>query len=290
MSTAEHENPAADQAAEDEFDQAFNEFAGGSSAEDLTQDNEPDTDPAPQAADESDGDSDSGGDSGNADPAPASLDDLKRQLEEARNAARDFEHRFKSEVGRQTAYQRQIQELRQQLQNPPAQAGQQRELSARMKAIADDFPELATAFQEELQDAVGRVRSEVDQHLQPIRQREQEAYLRSEESRVREAYPDFTDTVRSTEFQTWFSQQPEAVRSLAGSPLAQDALAVLDYYTGGQRFQQQAGSSPVKDVQARRQSALQKHTSVRSSAPAPVTDAPDDFESAFNYYAKRLGK
>lgn len=285
MSTEELDVQAAQGAAEDEFEQAFKEFASA----DREQDDTPDTDGAPEQdapATESEG--------GEVGAAPAqkelSAEELKQQLEEARKAAQDFEHRFKSEVGRQSAYQRQIQELKAQLSNnPPQTQAQQRRLSERMAKIAEDFPELAQAFQEELSEAIGQVRQEVDQHLQPIRQKEQESYYRLEEDRVREAYPDFQDVVRSTEFQTWFQQQPEAVRSLAASPMAQDAIAVLDYYTGGTRFKQEPNPQ-VRSVQAKRQAAMERHTSVRNTAPAPVTDAPDDFESAFNYYAKRLGK
>ena len=283
MSTEELEVQAAPEAAADEFEQAFAEFAGGSSDTEAPQTEEAPEQEAPATEPEG-----SEADPAGMAPEPT-VDDLKRQLEETRRAAQDFEHRFKSEVGRQTAYQRQIHELKQQLQSPPQTQAQQRRLSERMTKIAEEFPELAQAFQEELSEAIGQVRQEVDQHLQPIRQKEQESYYQLEEGRVREAYPDFNGVVRSTEFQTWFAQQPEAVRSLAASPLAQDAIAVLDYYTGGKRFQKEPNAK-VQQVQARRQEALQRHTSVRNTAPAPVTDAPDDFESAFNFYAKRLGK
>lgn len=284
MSTEELDVQAAQGAAEDEFEQAFKEFSGSAAKADDTLDDETPEQIAPAADSEA-----GGGEQNTPTHAEPTVEELKRQLEETRKAAQDFEHRFKSEVGRQTAYQRQIQELKQQIQNPPQTQAQQRRLSERMAKIAEDFPELAQAFQEELSEAIGQVRQEVDQHLQPIRQKEQESYYRLEEDRVREAYPDFNDVVRSTDFQTWFSQQPEAVRSLAASPMAQDAIAVLDYYTGGKRFQQEPNAK-VQQVQARRQDALQRHTSVRNTAPAPVTDAPDDFESAFKFYARRLGK
>lgn len=280
MSTEELESQAAPEAASgDEFETAFAEFANTEApAEESVEDETPE----PEApADESE--------PGQADPSP-SVEELMAELERTRKSAQDFEHRFKSEVGRQAAYQRQINELKTQLQaSPNPTKAEQRRLSERMEKIAEDFPELAQAFQEELEEAIGTVRKEVDSHLQPIRQREQEAHYQLEEQRVAEAYPDFQDIVRSTEFQSWFSEQPEAVRNLATSPLAQDALAVLDYYTGGTRFRQEPNAQ-VQQVQARRQAAMQRNTSVRSTAPAPVTDAPDDFESAFNYYAKRLGK
>lgn len=286
MSTVELESPAALEAAEgDEFEHAFAEFAAAQDGEaeavvDAPDQEDPAHDPAQAEPPEREA----------SEPAPPTIEALTAELEQARQAASDFEHRFRSEVGRQAAYQRQISELKAQIQSTPnPTSAQQRTLSERMTKIADDFPELAQAFQEELEEAIGAVRQELDQNLQPIRQREQEAYLQMEERRVAEAYPDFQNVVRSTEFQAWFSEQPEAVRSLAASPLAQDAIAVLDYYTGGQRFRQEPNAQ-VQQVQSRRQAAMERNTSVRTSAPAPVADAPDDFESAFNYYAKRLGK
>lgn len=286
MSTAELEQSAADPAAEsDEFDQAFKEFAGqdDDAPEGAAQDDAPEPE-APADAPEP-----------KREANQPTVESLMAELEATRKAAQDFEHRFKSEVGRQTAYQRQIQELKAQLQSLPQQAAtqaQQKRLSDRMAKIAEDFPELAEVLQEELNSVVSSVRQELDQNLQPIRQREQETYYQMEEQRVAQTYPDFAEVVRSTDFQRWFSEQPEAVRQLASSPYAQDAIAVLDYYTGGARFkQQQAEPNPaVNQVQARRQAAMERNVSVKNSAPAPVSDAPDDFESAFNFYARRLGK
>lgn len=286
MSTEELEQSAAPEAAESEFDQAFKEFAVQSDAPEASETPiEPEREapaddyvetPAPEAA-------------------QPTVEELMAELEETRKAASDFEHRFKSEVGRQTAYQRQIQELKTQLQTLPQQAttqAQQKKLSDRMARIAEDFPELAEVLQEELNEAITGVRQEMDQSLQPIRQREQEAYYQMEEQRVAQTYPDFSEVVRSTDFQRWFSEQPEAVRSLASSPYAQDAIAVLDYYTGGQRFAEQAAAAnpQVNQVQVRRQAAMERNVSVRNSAPPPVTDAQDDYYSAFDYYAKRVGK
>lgn len=283
MSTEELTQPAADEAADAEFEQAFNEFSHA------------DTDVA-ELPDTDDSDNPPEPDTAPAETPQPTVEQLMAELEQTRTLAQDFEHRFKSEVGRQAAYQRQVQELKTQLQALPQQAStatQQKKLSNRMAKIAEDFPELAEVLQEELSEAISTVRQELDQNLQPIRQREQEAYYAREEQRVAEAYPNFADVVRSTQFHRWFAEQPEAVRSLAASPYAQDAIAVMDYFTGGARFKQPQAVAPnpqVGEVQARRQAAMQRNVSVKNSAPAPVTDAPDDYESAFNFYAKRLGK
>lgn len=211
--------------------------------------------------------------------------DVAAKLAAAEQAARDWEHRFKSEVGRQTALQRKVGELEAQLKERPQSQQAQRQYSDRMQALMQDFPEIATALQEELETQLAAVRNEVRQAVEPMKQQEEQRRYQAEEARVKEKYPDFAETVNSREFLDWFQTQPEAVRSLAASPFANDTLAVLDYYSATRP--RPVENAEVQQIAQRRQQSLERNVSVRNSAPAPIADAPDDFEAAFNHYSRQ---
>lgn len=217
-------------------------------------------------------------------------DDLDARIAAAEKAAKDYEHRYKSEIGRQTALQKKVQELQAQLEQRPQAAASQRQYTERMQNLMGEFPEIASALQEELDARLAEVRNEVQSAVAPMKQQEEARQYQAEESRVREIYPDFVDVVKSQDFMDWFERQPPAIKDLASSPHANDALAVMDYYTGYKGRNQAAANPEVQDTIAKRQAALQRNVSVKNTAPAPVSDGPDDFESAFEYFARKRNK
>lgn len=272
-------------AAEDQsFEEAFAEFAsadsGSGEAAEAVGNNAPDKGeiPAAELADPETGEA-------LKQQAGESDQDFAARLTAAEEAARQWEHKFKSEIGRQTALQRKVQELETQLRSQPQTQQAQRQYSQRMAQLMEDYPEIAGALQEELDSVVGSVREEVRQIAEPLKQQEQQRRYQAEEAQVRERYPDFVEVVNTPEFLDWFQSQPSAVQALAASQEANDAIAVMDYFTASRR--QQAANPEVQNIQAKRQQALQRNVSVRNTAPAPVADAPDDFESAFKYFARK---
>ena len=278
MSVEQSQESAALEAADEgtEFEQAFAEFSSGEQ-EEVTEQETPEETQEPESeaqpvAEESD------------------YERLKRELEETRKAAQDYEHRFKSEVGRQTAYQRQIQDLKAQIQAAPNQTqAQRKQLSSRMTELMGDYPEIAEAVSDEISEAIRATRDEISSQLRPFHEREKQAAYQTQEAAVKAAYPDFEQIAGSTEFANWFANQPQSVRSLAGSRDPQEAIAVLDYFTGGARFKttEPQGNSQVQQIKEQRQATLQRNQSVRNTAPPPVGDSADDFESAFQYFANK---
>lgn len=274
------EADAAPVAAEDQsFEEAFAEFSQSEAPVAEPEQQVPDQDPAAGAEAEA----------VTGDPLTQQVgesdQDFASRLTAAEAAAKDWEHKFKSEVGRQTALQRKVQELETQLRSQPQTQQAQRQYSQRMQHLMEDFPEIATALQEELDSVVGSVREEVRKISEPLKQQEQQRQYLAEEAAVREKYPDFAEVVNTPEFLDWFQAQPDAVQALAASPAARDAIAVMDYFSAGRR--PVAANQEVQNIQARRQQSQQRHVSVRNSAPAPIADSPDDFESAFNYFARK---
>ena len=286
--TVENEVQAAPEAATDEFETAFAEFSKARAAESNEQAADEaasaDTDDNEPAAAETQA---TGEQTEVAQEQPAQEDDVAKKLADAEKRAKDLEQRLKSDLGRQSALQRKVQELQAQLEAGPKTQKSERDYTAKMKQLMADFPEIAEAVQEELDSRLAAIKDEVQSVVTPIRAKEQEQELVSAETKVKEVYPDFVATVNSPEFVEWYRKQPAAVQSLAGSKDPQDAIAMLDYFTGGKRGAPPQADPQIQEIKARREQALQRNVTVRNTSATPIADAPDDYEAAFAYFAKK---
>lgn len=273
------ETEAATAAEDQSFEDAFAEFSGASTAPDQDETQAEETQQAeeqteqPEAIEQKVGESDK---------------DFETRLRAAEEAAATWEHKFKSEVGRQTALQRKVGELEAQLKERPQSQQAQRQYSERMQGLMSDFPEIAQALQEELETQLATVREEVQQAVAPMKQQEEQRQYAAEEQQVIAKYPEFAQTVNTREFLEWFQDQPEAVQALAASPKARDAIAVMDYYSANRR--QVAANPEVQNIMAKRNASLERNVAVRNTAPAPVADGPDDFDAAFAHFARKRNK
>jgi chromosome segregation ATPase len=276
--TEQNEVQAATEAAADEFETAFAEFSKARDTDD--------TEAAAEAAEGADENTRTLEATEAAQEPAAQEDDVAQKLADAEKRAKDLEQRLKSDLGRQSALQRKVQELQAQLEAGPKTQKSEREHSAKMKQLMADFPEIAEAVQEEMDARLSAVKNEFQSVVTPIKAREQEQELVVAEQRVKEIYPEFVATVNSPEFVEWYRKQPAAVQSLAGSKDPQDAIAMLDYFTGGKRGVPQADPK-IQEIKDRRDAALQRNVTVRNTSAPPVTDAPDDFDTAFQFFAKK---
>lgn len=265
----EQVNAAENPAAEDEFETAFAEFAKAREGDEQVTEDEP---VEVEAAD--------------TDEAEAPIEEEEKpewqvRLEEAEKRASDWEHRYKSDLGRQAALQKKIADLESKLQESAPKSEETRaEYSERMQGLMEDYPEIAQALQEELDRRLGGMKQELSPVFEERQQRERDAAV----AQVRDKYPDFDRTVNSQEFIEWYVQQPVSIQRLAGSQDPADAIAMLDYYSAISR---PASNPAVQEIREKRNQSLARNVTVRNTAPAPTGDAPDDFEAAFRFYAKQ---
>lgn len=284
----EHQTDAANPAAEgDEFEK---EFARISRERDGIDDDAAASAPADQDTDHEDDegfDREAAAAEAETDATDAPSDEDKPewqvQLEQAEKRAADWEHRYRSDLGRQAALQKKIADLEAKLQDSGQRSDETRsEYSERMQNLMQDYPEIAEALQEELDRRLGGVKQELAPMFEERQRRERD----TAEAAVLEVHPDFKEAVQSQEFVDWFSKQPDAVQRMGASDDPRDAIAVLDFYKAlnGKAVQ----SNPaVQQIREKRSRALERNVTVRNTAPAPVGDAPDDFETAFRYYAQK---
>lgn len=294
---------------EDDFDSAFDEYAGGDGGEPRDTDNDFE---GGEQDDDRARDDDQGGQD---DSAPADEDMTPRERELQAQLER-LRHSEASQRGRLGAYQRQINELQRRVQErqqaaPQPQAAQRQapagqdpenddqqrqDMAEAMgsddwETFKEDFPDMARALEARL-ETDRRERAQLEQRLaqyepalQSMQQQAQEEHLKVQEDALAARHPDWREVVAAPEFAEWLNQQPESLQALTTSEDAAEAAALLDMYRA-----QAGGAAPAGSREGtpdKRQQRLAAAQSVgRRGAPRRGA-VDDDFDAAFDHYAAK---
>lgn len=301
----------AENAAGDDFETAFAEFAVGGGAGEST-----DEDRTPASADHAP--STSNGEDVPADDPWARADErLRAEHDDLMRRHADLEHRYRSDEGRVGALQRRINQLTAELEGTktkhPAPSSED---DGYWKELSEDFPEIAYAIEKKLQHErtamLEKLREEVNGAVTPLRTAEEQRLLDREKSLLSTpvedggyGMPDWINVVRSNEFGEWLQEQPEQVRQLATSQAARDAAYLINLYkamTGNHAASPTSGQagaaggrtgSPeeVNRIMERRARQLKEGAGVETARVVKKMNAvPDDFEAAFNVFAQKRTK
>ncbi|MGS2743603.1 hypothetical protein ACU6TU_08400 [Halomonas sp. LS-001] len=273
--------------ADDEFDSAFDEYAGKSTAPDERDEYYREEAPEPEPA-----------------PEPAPEPDVSERLKTLETENQKLRHSDASQRGRLGAYQRQINELQQQLQQRQQQTqhanGQEKtdderrdEVAQEMgsddwQAFKDDFPDMARAVEARLdtdrqkQAQLAQQIASLQSAVQPIQQQAHEQAIQSEYARLEDRHSDWRDVIRAPEFKTWLQVQNPAIKALAASDSADDASALIDFYKG-----MVPTGNNSRATHDKRQDRLASAQTVSRRGAAQQRGTPEDFDAAFDHYAAK---
>lgn len=305
-----------------DFDDAFEEFAAappgleGAGAPDEAGNPEPPDDDAADApkggqAESGPGDDDGQGGSQGGDGARGDDGDGAQEAEDpvaaARREVEEWKHRYNSDLGRQAALQRKIQEQEQMLRQLQQQAQQQAQQKpqepkregdeapdgsgmsdAEWTALQQDFPEFAKAIEFKLsriEEQYGRKLSQLERMEQARQAQQQEAYITKQYQALEAEHPDYREIAGDPSFATWLQQQPRQIQEISNSWDARETAYLLRLY------KQDAGGAQQQpaDIQARRQRQLQQAQSVSGRAGRSGGNQPpaDDYDAAFDFFASQ---
>lgn len=214
--------------------------------------------------------------------------------------------RLRSDDGRVAAYQQRYTEARaraeelqtklQALETKPATATtsrQQQDAKDELDELAQEFPELSKQINIRFEKLIQRLVPPAQQPAaaepdrpttkpQPAANADVEDLAR-EYAALQAAHPDYKQVSGSPEFVAWIKAQPTAVVGLAGSNRAADAIYVMDTFKADRQRRNEAAAAAKKQADRQR---LAASVGVRST-PSRAATPPDDFESAFEFYASR---
>lgn len=256
---------------------------------------------------------------------PSSLDEILVELPPERAAAfqglvQKTQHQLRSDSGRMAAMQKLYHEAKQQAaaKEAEANAAAQRikELEERAKQpmtkaeaeqVASDldvakddfekeFPEFSNAVNVRIETGLKKLLSQLQPPAsQPAPQPQQDRQppseaatpeidaLTSQYAALEAAHPDWRQAVSSPTYRAWKEVQTPEVQRLIESNDASDAIRVIDRFKTDLAIVRRRAETVRKDVNRQR---LEQNVGIKGGAPRPSA-IPDDFESAFNYYAAK---
>jgi hypothetical protein len=191
----------------------------------------------------------------------------------------EVEYQADSDSGRVSALSRKLYETRQGMPTPLAE-GSPEPTFDKWNTLKEEYPDIAGGTAEKLGELEARVERMVEDRLAPIREMEEQRYIDSQVAQVKGAYPDWQDTVHSDDFSGWLGKQPLKVQDLKGSMESEDYIYLLKCYNADK-------SEQVEEIRSSRASTLKSNVAVPKRGPSRPPGPPDDFESAFAYYAQK---
>lgn len=295
-----------DMVEEESYEDAFNAVVDGEDDESGEFETESTVDESeePEAPDDEEGEqedehSEDPTDSGIAQSQETPRDDKGRfkskdeELAELREEAQKWQHRYNSDLGRQNALQRKIQEQEQQL-SQLRKAPQQEQSPAGMspaewETLKEDFPEIAAAMESRLSVINQQYESKIsrlEQQIQPMQQQAQQQYKNAQYQILESQHPDWKTVAQTPEFRQWIDAQPSAVVQLMESDEAADAAYLIGTY---KLHTQPTSSIQSDDLKQRREKQLRQGQTLsnRGGRKKSAMPAEDDYENSFNFFAEQ---
>lgn len=276
MTVENASSEASENNSELEFDQAFDEMTGDDKAQTDSNHFDPE---AEQLRDEQ------GRFTAKADSEDQDEHEAETPTDEPQETI-NWEHRYKSDIGRQNALQQKIADQNKQIEQlkQGSQAGKPEDISeSKWNEVLEDFPELAEAFDSRLKAMTAEHNNQLTElrgQLSPIQQHAENQYIERQEMSLASEYPDYKETVNSSEFQSWLKSQPAVVQELMSSNEAAEASYLLNSFA-----MSQGGRQPGGRLREKRQRQLSSAESIgnRNNLRRPADE--DDFDAAFEEFA-----
>lgn len=280
---------------EGSFDDEFDRLARGETddlEEDLDDEEGDEEDAGDDDAGEGGDETDATDDNGDDDfwsEAPAAA----REAYEAAVRERDeVKHRYSSDAGRVSGLQRKINELERALQNAQAASKTTPEIEGvDLEEFETDYPDIAKAVRAMVSKERAALDTEVNERIQqlaaPLKEAEETRFIEAQLDALTERHPKWREQVATEDFNNWLKLQPRGIQELSRSDYADDVSFLLDVYGNTRQPPAPRNSGGGRKEVERRRRQLENSEGVRSRSRAKPVPAEEDFDGAWEHYAKR---
>ncbi len=243
-------------------------------------------------------------DQGNEDPPPVEApdiwegasDDQKAALEAAEKKATDLLHRINSDGGRVAAFQRKITDLETKLASK-ADAGNNEveEDDKGMEGLREEYPEISGPIEKLIHGKDARI-SALEEKFVERDAVDAQANLDNQAKIFTDAHPDWEAQTGSVEFGQWLDEQPPYVyeafqRNAANVVDGKEAVHLLDQFKATMAEPEPSSEVSTEEgknsnIEGKRERQLKAGASAQGKGPGAGSGPPDNFEKAFDVYAK----
>ena len=246
--------------------------------------------------------------------APDELALAKEEAERYKKELEDMTHRYNSDAGRVSAFQKQINEQNEKIEKlskkeipTQAQVAEALENEDDFQELMEEFPKAAPLILKKLK-AVDEIKAElnekmaaIDGKIAPVTERvdkqdaktyaqEQFAALEKPRDEGGLGYPDWRELCQSDDFKKWVPKQHEAIFKLYDSTAAADVAAAFDLFRREFPLKakpEDSGDDEKRALEAQRKKRLETNVHTEGKQGGPAGTAPDDYDAAFEFFAKK---
>jgi hypothetical protein len=247
-----------------------------------------------------------GGQTPNDDIWSSASEQQRAAYEAAQRQLQALDHDSRSQRGRVSALQREVDQFKKQLAALHGAAGstgqgQTDASDADIRRLQEEYPEVARPVLKQissLQQQLNEAQRRLDLRESTEAQREREQALDREEQALAQMHPDWDKVTARPEFTAWLAAQPryvvEAIQRNGEAIVdAREAADVIGRFkqaiaTAPATAAATAPAQPPATLSAKRQQQLQSAAGpAPRGAPKVTTGVPDDPEAAWRYWAER---
>lgn len=227
-----------------------------------------------------------------ADPWANAPDELKTQYQQAQDMIAKLEQSDRSNRGRLSALQRQINELTSQRQQA-AESGDKaavQDADDELDALMEDYPEIAKPMKA-MRDQLKAENARLQKELGAIGSERRQQALDEQATLLAEQHPDWAQVATEDGFTQWLEEQPRHIQEAA----SRNWKEIVDFREAADvvgRYKQFKGISeqpkPNNSLDDKRQRQLKTATSARGRGPGAKSGVPDegDPDKLFNYFVE----
>lgn len=272
---------------EADFDNAFAEFSEPEADADANQ-------PAPEVPEPEASQSEE-------DPWTTADPRLKAAYDAALTENKQWSHRYNSDVGRLSAYQRQIEQLKSDLAGSKTTVAATEAAQDAAELLDDpDFKELLAEYPEvgkPISKVVSALQAKADalaRELAEISGERREQQFAKEEEKLTDVHPDWRQATASPQFLQWYRTAPPGIRAdverhgqnIRDAHEVARLLNVFKAETGWGQTQRPA-TQGVTNLSAKRARQLTAAAAPAGRGMGAASGAPDDFDAAFAHFARK---
>ncbi|HET6599720.1 MAG TPA: hypothetical protein VFG60_07130 [Burkholderiaceae bacterium] len=271
---------------DEEFDAAWNEAAGGETPEPRPEPAEPEPEaepeteepePTPDAEPEPEAEPVAAEPEAEATPEEPEEPDWHQRFEE-------LEHKTKSWEGRLKARDREIAELKAELETRDARRDPPEEVDT--PALDDVWSEYPDELRASIQQEIDR---RVNERMEPLQQRVETVDTESHYGKIADAHDDYQDVASSNEFHDWIDSHPDylkpGLQQVIAHGTADQVIALLtDYKTARQATLEAQQAEQQRQAQSRKRAQQLNDAAAVRSKPGGIPRGqpdPDDFDAAW---------
>ena len=129
--------------------------------------------------------------------------------------------------------------------------------------------------------------AELEQKLTPIEEKQQQDAIGAQYNKLEQEHPDYVEISKDPVFHNWLGTQPLPVRAMIESEDASEASYLLKLYKNDKGLVPTEEEAP-SELKQRREKQLRQAQNVpsRGGRSQEIVPPNDDFEAAFDYFAK----